>query len=333
MKHFLTVLAAIVMLNWCPAFAQMEIRVATFTPSQSVTVRTALKPFIDAVNKEVGDEVRLRGYFGGSLSRNPKKYYDLIRDGVTDIGYFDPGYSPGRFKDFGLFELPFLARNATEASIAMWRMYEKGLLDGLEEIKVVATFATDLYQIHTSQPVDSVFDLQGMKLRAAAPMHAEALRALNGVPVGLPITQTTEALSRGVVQGALTGFSTLVTFRMLPVVKYHYEIPLGVVPVAIGMNQNSWNKLSPRVQAAIDKHSGLVISRGGGGGFDTAGTHAKAKVEADEAHHYQPLSDQEMARGREWAKAIHKKWISEVREGQKKFDAFDQILSDIRAGR
>jgi len=333
MKHALALLAAVFSLGWSPAFAQKEIRVATFTPPQSVTVRTALKPFIDAVNKEVGDEVQLRGYFGGSLSRNPKKYYDLVRDGITDIGYFDPGYSPGRFKDFGLFELPFLARNGTEASLAMWRMYEQGLLDGLDEIKVIATFATDLYQIHTSKPVKTVYDLQGMKLRAAAPMHAEALRALNGVPIGLPITQTTEALSRGVVQGALTGFSTLVTFRMLPVVKYHYEIPLGVVPVAIGMNTNSWKKLSPRVQTAINKHSGIVISRGGGGGFDAAGKLAKAKIQSDKDHHYQPMTEQEMKRGEQWAKPIYRKWMSEVRDGQRKFDAFVEILADIRAGR
>jgi TRAP-type C4-dicarboxylate transport system substrate-binding protein len=333
MRRTLLLSLAALLFGSATAGAQREIRVATFTHPKSVTVTSVLQPFVDAVNAAAGDAVRLRGYWGGSLGRDPKKYYDLVRDGVADIGYFDPGYSPGRFKDFGLFELPFTARNGTEASIAMWRMYEMGLLGGLDEIKVLGVFSTDLYQIHTSKPVDTVFDLQGMKLRAAAPMHAEAVRALNGVPVGLPITTTTEALSRGVVDGALTGYSTLVTFRMLPVVKYHYDIPLGVVPVAVGMNKRSWESLPQKVKDAIDKHSGIAFSRNGGGGFDRAGERAIKRIIADKSRTRVPFSDADRDKGSAWAKPIYTKWISEVEDGQRKFDTYLKILDDIRKGR
>ena len=44
-----------------------------FTPEKRVVVTHTLKPFIKAVNAEVGDEITLKGYWGGSPERNSKK--------------------------------------------------------------------------------------------------------------------------------------------------------------------------------------------------------------------------------------------------------------------
>lgn len=315
-----------------PADAQRDIRFATFLHEQSVVNVYVVKPFIEAVNAEVGNEVRLRPYWGGALGRDATKYYDILRDGVADIAFFDPGYTPGRFRDVGLFELPFLARNGTEGSLAMWRMFEKGRIGGFDEIKLLGLFSTDVYQIHTTKPVSSIFDLQGLKIRAAAAIHGDVVRALKGVPVGLPITQVTESLSRGVIDGALTGFSTIVTFRMMPVVKYHYEIPLGVLPLAIGMNRRTWDSLPPRVKAAIDKHSGDVFARNGGRGFDKRAEEALAEAKRLPDHTIIPLDDA-AGKGREWAQALHAEWIAKGDDRKQKFDMFLKILDEIRAGR
>ena len=102
-------------------------------------------------------------------------------------------------------------------------------------------------------------------------MLSDTVKALGGVPIGLPITQVTEALSRGVVDGAFTGWSTILVFRMASILKYHYEAPLGIVPLVTVMNNKTWNGLSRRVQGSIDKHSGVVFAKQSGGGFDRVG--------------------------------------------------------------
>jgi len=332
MKRFL--IAALLVLPFAasPAQAQREVRIAAFTHEKSVVVVHLVQPFIDAVNGEAGDKIKLRGYYGGSLGRDASKYYDLIKDGVADIAYFDPGYTPGRFPDFGLFEMPFLARNGKEASVAMWRMYKMGMIGGLDELKVLGVFSTDTYHIQASKPIDSVFDLKGMKVRSAAAVHSDVVKALNGVPIGLSITETTEALSRGVVDGAYTGFSTLTTFRMLPVVKHHYAIPLGVLPLALGMNKKTWDSLPADAKAVIDKHSGEVFSVNGGGGFDIVGQDARKQIAGDASHKIYAPSDADFAKGAAITKPVLDKWIAATPDGQKKYDTFVRLLAEIRKG-
>jgi len=304
---------------------------AGFTPAKSVVVSKTLIPFIKTVNGEVGDEIKLKGYWGGSLGRNPKKQYDLVLKGIADTAFFDPGYSPGKFPDFGLFELPFLARSGLEASVAMWRMYKAGHIRGFDKVKLLGTYSTDISFIHTKAPIKSIYKLNGLKMRTAGPVLSDTVRALGGVPIGLPVTQTTEALSRGVVDGAHTGWSVILVFRMASLVKYHYEAPLGIVPLATVMNKKTWDGFSRRVQASIDKHSGAVFSQKSGAGFDrVAGIMArKAKKSGDTIV---PMDAAGYKRGAAWAKPLHAKWIKEE-NGQAKYDAYLKILADIRAGK
>ena len=309
------------------------VRMAGFTPERSVVVTYTLKPFIKAVNAEVGDEIKLKGYWGGSLGRNPKKQYDLVLSGVADTAFFDPGYSPGKFPDFGLFELPFLVRSGREASIAMWRMFEKGHIRGFDKVKLLGVYSTDIYFINTKTPIKSFYKLNGLKMRTAGPVLSDTVKALGGVPIGLPITQTTESLSRGVVDGTLTGWSTILVFRMASILKYHYEAPLGIVPLVTVMNKKTWDSLSPRVQASIDKNSGAVFARASGSGFDKVAGIMASKARKGGGHTIIKLDAEGYKRGAAWAKPLHEKWIKSTRNGQKKFDDYLKIIADIRAGK
>ncbi len=308
------------------------VRMAGFTPEKSVVVTHTLKPFIKAVNAEVGDEVKLKGYWGGALGRNPKKQYDLVLKGVADTAFFDPGYSPGKFPDFGLFELPFLARSGREASVAMWRMFKQGHIRGFDKVKLLGVYSTDIYFINTKKPIKSFYKLNGLKMRTAGPVLSDTVKALGGVPIGLPITQTTEALSRGVVDGAFTGWSTILVFRMASILKYHYESPLGIVPLVTVMNKKTWGKLSPRVQASIDKHSGVVFAKRSGGGFDKVAGIMASKAKKT-GHTIIKLDAAGYKRGLAWAKPLHDNWIKSAVNGRKKYDAYLNILADIRAGK
>lgn len=313
--------------------AQKLIRMAGFTPEKSVVVTYTMKPFIKAVNAEVGDEVKVKGYWGGSLGRNPKKQYDLVLKGVADTAFFDPGYSPGKFPDFGLFELPFLARSGLEASLAMWRMYDQGHIRGFDKVKLLGTYSTDISFIHTKAPIKSFYKLKGLKMRTAGPVLSDTVKALDGVPIGLPVTQTTEALSRGVVDGALTGWSVVLVFRMASILKYHYEAPLGIVPLVTVMNKKTWDGLSRRAKASIAKHSGEVFSQQSGTGFDKVAGIMAGKAKKGGGHTIVKMDAAGYKKGAAWAKPLHEKWIKSEKDGRKKYDAYLKILADLRAGK
>ncbi len=332
-KSLILCVVAIAIGGTTSAIAQKLVRMAGFTPEKSVVVSNTMKPFIKAVNAEVGDEITLKGYWGGALGRNPKKQYDLVLKGIADTAFFDPGYSPGKFPDYGLFELPFLARSGLEASIAMWRMYDRGHIAGFDKVKLLGTYSTDISFVHTKKPIKSFYKLGGLKLRTAGPVMSDTVKAIGGVPIGLPVTQTTEALSRGVVDGALTGWSVVLVFRMSSILKYHYEAPMGIVPLATVMNLKTWNGFSRKVKASIDKHSGEVFSQQSGGGFDRVAGIMARKAAKGGGHTIVKMDAAGYKRGAAWAKPLHEKWINSEKDGQRKYDAYLKILADIRAGK
>ena len=334
MRKSLFLLGAAVVLATAPASAQkITIRAATFTPERSITVTYAFKPWIAAVEKELGGDVKIQGYWGGSLGRNPRKQLDLVLDGVADVASVVPGYTPGKFPGFSIFELPYLFRSGTEASEAMWRMLQANQLKGFDKVKVVGFYATDTYGFHTKKPMKSLEDVKGMKIRIAGPVQAETAKFFGAVPIGMPITQATEALSRGVIDGGLFGYSGLTIFRMQTIAKYHYSGPLSSAPLTSLMNKKKWDSLPKRVQAAIDKHGGAQMGKVGGGGFDKTAKIFKGKMVKAGGHHFIEWDGSTLQADLKRVKPIHDWWIKRTDNGQQMYATLTKIIADIRAGR
>ena len=59
------------------AFAQQTtLRVAAFVPEQSFGVSRVIKPWMAAVEKDIGSKVRLQGFWGGTLGKDPFKQFE-----------------------------------------------------------------------------------------------------------------------------------------------------------------------------------------------------------------------------------------------------------------
>ena len=58
-------------------------------PKNEVAIRRILK--------DVGSEVKLQGFWGGSLGKDPFKQFELLKNGVADVAWVLPGYTPGQF--------------------------------------------------------------------------------------------------------------------------------------------------------------------------------------------------------------------------------------------
>ena len=77
--------------------------------------------------------------------------------------------------------------------------------------------------------------MQGLTIRVNNPTEASALQQLGAIPVLLAINQTTEALSRGTIDGATLPPSILSEFGVGRVTTHHFMIGLGGVPTALVM--------------------------------------------------------------------------------------------------
>ena len=84
---------------------------------------------------------------------------------------------------------------------------------------------------------------------------------LGATPVTMRPDEVYQAISRGVADAAMMPFNGMQTFRIHEVAQLHLDVALGGDTSIVFMNKQSYDRLPPQAKAAIDKHSGLALSR------------------------------------------------------------------------
>jgi TRAP-type C4-dicarboxylate transport system substrate-binding protein len=138
------------------AFADDHLKWAVFVPDNELTFRTVMKPFAEAVQKDTGGAVVFDLFPNGALGRNPAQQAQMILDGVADLAWIIPSYSPGRFADSEVLELPGTFKDMREASLVASRLYNKKVITDYADYYVVGLWCAPPYSIHTNFPVNSI---------------------------------------------------------------------------------------------------------------------------------------------------------------------------------
>ena len=314
-----------------PAEAQTTIRVASFTPEGAVGVKNVMKPWMEAVQAELGDEVEMVPFWGGALGPNPFDQFDLVRDGVVDVAWVLPGYTPGQFTQLQVTELPFLLQTAEEASVVGYRLYEAGVLQGLDDVHVLTVWAPDMTNIFVTEPVDSLEALEGTSLRTAGSTQAIFVDEMGAAPQTLGSTEANEAMQRGTIDGQLQGWTGMKTFGGLAIAKGAYRVPLGASPFLLLMNKDLWESLSPEVQEVMTKHAGEALARTGGIAYDAA-TQAIVDGQAGADFVINEASEEDVARYEEAYADVYDRWVAETDNGEEVLSTFRRLIDEYRAG-
>lgn len=113
---------------------------------------------------------------------------------------------------------------------------------------VIATGPGDLF---TKTPVKSLSDIQGMEIRATG-LSAETIRLLGGVPVGMPQSDTYDALSKGVVKGNLGPIEVLKGWKQAEVTTSITRTPfLYNTLFFVTINKEIWDAMPADLQKIV----------------------------------------------------------------------------------
>ena len=108
--------------------------------------------------------------------------------------------------------------------------------------------------IITKNPINSVADFQGLKIRAPG-AYGKFLRNLGASPVSLAWSEIYTSLATGVIDGSIG--SNMIDHRdgnHVEVAKYMYRLPLaGAQVLPIVVNRSAWKKLPEDLQAVVQK--------------------------------------------------------------------------------
>ncbi|MBK8017144.1 MAG: TRAP transporter substrate-binding protein [Betaproteobacteria bacterium] len=311
------VLGALSALALPAAAEQIVLKVHHFLPATSNAQVHMIQPWCDKVNRESGDRIKCQIYPAMQLGGTPQQLFDQLRDGVVDMIWTVPTYAAGRFSKAEVFELPFIVTSAKAGSQALWQYVQKNAMDEFKGVRPILLHVHDGSVLHlTSKQVKTLEDLRGLKIRAATRINARMLAALGATPVQMPLPQVAEALSKGVIDGAMVPWEGMPALKLHEITKYHVEPPAGTPRFSnaiflFGMNPAKYDSLPPDLKKVIDANSGAAMSAWAGERWD-ATVEPHRKLARDRGNQFYTLPEAENAR---WVKAtenVDDDWVKEV---------------------
>lgn len=304
----------------------VTIKVATFVPEKSTGVSKVIKPWMEAVARDAGGDVKMQAFWGGTLGKSPFKQYELVKNGVADVTWVLPGYTAGQFPELQVMELPFFAKSGKAASVAGWKLHEQGLLSGLEDVHLVGFFASAPSIVFSRGEMTDLASLSGKKYRSVGAVHAAWLESIGSAPQTMSSAEMNEALNRDILDGVIQGWTGMRTFKTLPLVTHVYDVPIGVIPFLLIMNKKTWEKLSPKAKEAVMKHGGLAMAQTGGAAYDELADSIQAATLAEGKITPVAVSDAQMAKYASESLKVHDWWIAKTTNGQKVYDSMKAEL-------
>lgn len=308
-----------------PAIAgPIKLTYANFPPAPTFPC-VQMERWKEEVERRTGGKVAI-DTFPGSTLLGPKNMMDGVIAGQADIGCLCMAYQPGRFPVTNAISLPLQIPNATVASLVLWDLYNKYQPKEFVEVKVLTTFTCAPSNIMSKTPVRALGDLKGLDLRAPG-SNAPIFNAWGANQVGMPMSETPEALQKGVVQGLFSSLEVLMDFKYAEICRYVTRTDTVVFPFAVVMNMDKWNSLPKDVQRVMEELGPQQAA--------WTGTYMDNHVEksiawSKETYNVEfiELSDEQSARWNKLLEPIVGKWIQDT--GAKGLPA-EAIVADLKA--
>lgn len=205
------------------------------------------------LEKRTNGRVKVNYFPGATLTPAPQTYDSVVK-GIADIGESVLGYTRGKFPLSEVVDLPLGIRSGYVATKLADGYYKKFKPKEFDEVKVMYLHAHGPGLLHSRKPVKNLEDLKGMKVRASG-LVTKIVQALGGAPVGTPMTETYDVLSKGVADGAMAPYEALEGWKWGEVIKFTTE-DWGAAytdMMFVVMNKAKWNSLPKDVQGVIEK--------------------------------------------------------------------------------
>ena len=307
----------------------------TFMSPQSNVWLAMHKPWMEKVEKESGGRIKFEAFPAMQLGGTPVQLYDQVKDGVVDVVWTLPGNTAGRFPRIEVFELPFMMSNAEATSKADWEYMQTMAPDEFKDTQVIALQVHGPGVIHTvDKQVRSINDMRGLKLRAPTRQVTKLMGVLGATPVGMPLPQIPDALSKGTINGCVIPWEVVPSVKVNELTKFHAEFdPAGgslyTTTFVMAMNKAKYNSLAPDLKKVLDNNSGMATSAWLGKtqqGNDGIGR----KSASDRGNTIYTLSAAEAQEFRRKSRAVEVEWVEDMNkkgfDGKKLIDTARNLI-------
>jgi TRAP-type C4-dicarboxylate transport system substrate-binding protein len=352
-KRFITIIIALCFLSSLAAITFSPVTVSASSgkpialkfahqnPPKGRTTVKLIDAYINKLREVSKGRLDISVYPAQSLIKS-REMVTGIETGIADMAWTPLGYFTGRFPLTTVTMLPFMALNTGgKNSLVLQELFETlpEVQKEYRSVKVLSLHASDAYHVFTSkEPVKSMDDLKGLKLRIMGAYPIMASKKLGLSPLFMPMPGIYEAGEKGVLDGAALPWAAVATFNLYEVFPQWTDVDLWSAPFMIFMNKDKWNSLPKDLQDAISSISGINAAQWLGDaawGPDVKDdTLAKAQ-KAGKKLEMHSLNPGELERWQKTAgQPVWDEWVKEMNKkrlpGQKVLDAAKQLMEKYK---
>ena len=319
---------------------EVTLKVHHFLPPSSFAQTLFIAPWCEKIAKESNNRMKCQIYPSMQLGGTPPQLFEQARDGVADIVWTLPGYTAGRFPSVEAFELPFMMQNPEATSKALWDYAQVHGANEFKEVKPLAFHVHGDGVFHmTSKPVKTMADLRGLKLRAPTRMTNKFIAMLGATPVSMPVPQVGDALSKGVIDGAVVPYEVVPAVKIHELVKFHSETDPAepafyTAAFIFAMNKAKYESLPADLKKVIDANSGQALSGTVGRAFLQADTEGKKLINKASVN---VIPATELAQWKALGNKLSADWVNDMNgkglNGQKMLDDARALIAKHAAAK
>jgi TRAP-type transport system periplasmic protein len=230
-----------------------SIRYSEYGPDRGVRA-DAIKWFAEEVENRSNGEITIDLHWGGALVGG-REVMRAVESGFIDAGTFVPSWEPELLHLYEVGDLPI---GSPDAWVAMRAIYEvatenEAVIDEFAEhdATYLLQFNTGPVQLICREPIETVEDFQGRRIRAVGP-YIEAFQALGAEIVSFPQIEVYQALDSGLVDCNQVYWSNVTAYRLHEVADYLVQLDYGQMLGLVGViNKPLWDGLSAEHQALM----------------------------------------------------------------------------------
>ncbi|HLI19674.1 MAG TPA: TRAP transporter substrate-binding protein [Stellaceae bacterium] len=305
---------------------------ATALPPGNPLSDQVLHPWADRVNKAGAGVLKIDIRDGMEIANLDNSYDRVVAD-VAQISWLTHSNFAGKFKRSNVGGLPFVSDKSEDASVAMWRLYQTGLLDPeYDEVQPIMIAVLSQAGFHFRTAPASLDNLRGLKIIPPSKEGGELAQRLGMAPTVMAVTQTYEALQRHTVDGVMLGWTAVLSFKLQEVTTYHIDAALGSTAGMLFIAKKRYRSLPPAAKAILDRFSGESESRALGAFWDRLQSFGDGLVKGLPHQTLVTASPELVAKWHAAAAPIVEEWAHETPDGEKILAAYRQQLAAVTAG-
>jgi len=207
--------------------------------------------FAQEIKDNTKGELDITVHSGGSLVKHTE-IPRSVKSGQVQIGEVFLGILGNENPIYKHDNIPFLATTFGDAK-KLWEAAKPSVAkqldkDGMMLLYAVAWPAQSLY---SKEPVNTLSDLAGTKMRAYSPSTSRLADLMGTTPTTIQVPDIPQAFSTGIIQAMITSPSTGVDSQAWDYVNYYTDVKAWIPKNIIVVNKRSFRRLDKATQQVV----------------------------------------------------------------------------------